>query len=134
MLSADAIASADAAARAHFAYKPDVAGTNPWLDLSAEAEAGQAWSGQCADLTMTTLGVLHDHGQPIEALWRCAVDSSSCGHADHMIGATRDAAGQWWIVGDTFHAAYVARDCLHTPVQFQRMVDVTVWLPGKPWA
>lgn len=134
-MDAEAIQRWDALARANWTYYEVPDGTTRlWRSFAAQALAGHAWSGDCADLSATALDLLSRAGTLTSNLYRLEVDSSNCGHADHCIAATWDDQGQAWIVGDTFHPAYPAGQCLHTPVSYQRLDETYVTRQGAPWA
>lgn len=134
-MDAEAIQRWDALARSNWTYYevPDGV-TRLWRSFADDARAGKPWRGDCADLASTVLDLLARAGTPTSNLYRLEVDSSACGHVDHMIGATWDDAGLAWIVGDTFRPAYPAEQCPHRVIEYQRLDATYVTRQGAPWA
>lgn len=105
-LTARQIAEIDLQARRGFSYVADKPGRDQWRSFADAVLAGQEWTGDCDDLTCTTLDLLHRAGADREGMTRIMVSTTGGNTVDHMIGAIQDDQRVTWIVGDTFGRAY----------------------------
>lgn len=112
-LTAAEIKKIDLAARQRFTYVADKPGRDQWRSFADSVLTGSPWTGDCDDLTFTTLDLLHRAGHDPAAFLRLMVSTTGTDRVDHMIGAAEDADGQTWIVGDTFGRAYKWPDLRH---------------------
>jgi hypothetical protein len=118
MLASD-IKRIDAQARARFTYQADL--FENWRSHADAVLRGEAWADDCDGLTYTVLDLLQRAGMAATDLWRMEVSSAKNGQLDHLIGCARTAAGEFWIVGDTFGPAYPAARLYHQPLSFMRL-------------
>jgi hypothetical protein len=137
VLTIAAIRAADARARARFTYRAD-GPQDEWRSHADEVEAGRAWADDCDGLASTVLDLLCRAGCPLDHAFRMAVSSTGSGTADHMIGCVQDDQGDFWIVGDTFHACYAAGACRHQPIEYNRLDEhlpdhESLWRDGAPF-
>lgn len=125
---------ADTKARAKFTYVSDGV-FDTWRSHTDEALANHDWSGDCDDLASTVLDILTREGLALTDCWRLMVSSRHTGTMDHMIACAIDDKGEFWIIGDTFGAAYHAEKLKHQPIDFQRMdkADTDEVQVGTPW-
>lgn len=134
-MRSDEIRRIDSYCRRGFDYTSDV--TDNWRSCYQDVLAGRRWSGDCDDLTSTVLDALGRNGMPLYLRWRIMVSAEGTGYAyvNHMVGATRDHNGVFWIVGDTFGPAYTPGRFRHSPRFYQRMDRATsgCWYPGVPF-
>src|ERR1700744_2773085 len=87
-------------ARAEFSYTPD-AGPDVWLSHADDVLAARPWEDDCDGLASTVLDLCNRAGLDKSDAYRLRVYASN-GSGGHMVGAVKDTANQFWIVGDTF--------------------------------
>lgn len=134
-MRSDEIKRIDAVCRRGFDYRADV--VDRWQSFYQDVLAGRRWAGDCDDLTTTTLDALGRNGAARSNRWRLMVSAEGTGYVqvNHMVGAIRDHAGTFWIVGDTFGSAYPSSQFRHGPRFFQRMDFSSSgrWQAGVPF-
>lgn len=128
------VATVDEAAREGFTYVADPGNSDTWRSHADQVLAGQPWSGDCDDLASTAADLLIRMGVPRDRVWLVLVDTrGKTGTFDHMVAATVDDAGQYWVVGDTARSAYPLQ-WLPYSVFGQMRVSDGIWLPPPPAA
>lgn len=131
------IATLDHSARQHFTYKKDPVSFDNWRSHADDVLAGQAWQGDCDDLTSTVLDLCGRKGMSLPERYRLIVDSDHDGKPDHMVGCVLDSKNQLWIVGDTFvDHPYPILNMKHKPYEYNRLSEAgeePVWRAGVPW-
>lgn len=113
----------------HFTYAAEE--KDEWLVYSEEVTNNTGWSGDCDDLTSTTLHLLNDNGQPLDGLWMLLVSVKGSDIIDHVIGVAQDNNGELWVVGDTSRSrnTYPLADLQHRPMLITRLDDIHNWVP-----
>lgn len=133
-MDADLIRRLDAEARQNFTYKPDQ--VDNWRSHADDALKGAAWAGDCDDLASTVLDLTGRQGAALSDRYRLLVSSTGSNTVDHMVGCVVDGQGKFWIVGDTFDAAYPAAQMKHRGLFYNRLseaVSPPTWRDGVPW-
>lgn len=119
-------------ARGEFSYTPDQ-GPDVWLSHADDVLAAHPWEDDCDGLASTVLDLCNRAGLDKSDAYRLRVYASN-GSGGHMVGAVKDTANQFWIVGDTFAVApYPAEQLQHRPIDYNRLSE-TPWRGGLPWA
>jgi len=128
----DEIKHWDSKARSGFVYVPDP-GTDTWRSHADDVLANRSWQGDCDDLVSTVLDLLGRAGVPLDHRYRLEVASRHSGQINHLVGAVVADDGGFWIVGDTFGAAYPAADMRHTAYEYSRLSEGKIVRQGAPW-
>lgn len=112
--------------KSHFTYVADV--VDNWRVHSSAVLMKQDWSGDCDDLTSTTLDVMIRAGQPRNKVWMVLADVMHTNVLDHLIGMVQDSEGHYWIVGDTSgQNVYPANRVKYRIVGVTRADDIMNW-------
>lgn len=136
-MNAERIAYWDAKAREGYTYVSDGA-VDVWRDHSADVLAGQAWQDDCDGLAETVIALCVLDGAALKDCFRLVVMASD-GSGGHMVGAMRDDAKDWEVVGDTFFpGTYTAGSMQHTPKDYNCVAEagpgrLPIWRTGVPW-
>ncbi len=107
----------DREARARFRYQQP--SQYPVRDFSADAAAGRPWSGNCANLAVTSVALMKRAGAPAGTLYLALVLDFEH-HGQHAVGVVQDETGERWVVGDTFASAYPFQAMRHRMMRLFR--------------
>lgn len=127
-----ALRAADAQARQHFTYKPDI-GPDTWRSHADDALHGTAWAGDCDDLASTVLDLLGREGMSLADRYRLFVSTTGDDQVDHMVACVSADDGSFWIVGDTFAPIYPAGQMKHRGLFYTRLSEAGERREGNPW-
>lgn len=101
----------DAGARARFTYVADPSPNDVFASANRAMETGAAWSGDCDDLTMTTLDYLAWDGFATDRMWRVGmVIDTPQGEVEHMVGVVETEDGEGFVIGDVNRPLYPLKD------------------------